>query len=279
MGGLPVVRVTDTPHDIREFLRVAYGSSPPTRAPLAPFSVLAAWLRVGIKYKMQVLADHAYVNLQSLFPATLSEWDERDGPESSHDFKDQNAIEALNLFQQTGQFGMLQVAIYRCCQLDPDVVRNGTTRADGTPERLSRKNVELIARAKERLKEYGARMIEESRERFKRSEYCSYWQFRSYYKFCSCQDVIEDLRDTKTHGREAWREGDPLDSRFLQYIDRSEDSRDYELRQDFACYMGACSNCMDEVRSEVGEMRARVWNELPAIVGVADVIDDWVCDN
>ncbi len=25
MGGLPVVRVTDTPHDIREFLRVAYG--------------------------------------------------------------------------------------------------------------------------------------------------------------------------------------------------------------------------------------------------------------
>ncbi|KAI0718052.1 hypothetical protein C8T65DRAFT_737569 [Cerioporus squamosus] len=275
MDGYPVVRVTDTPYDIKQILRVAYGLSKSGGSAAEPISVLFAWLRVGTKYDMQQLVDDAYVALQTLFPANLSEWDERDGPEFRHNFKDENAIEALNLFQQTGQFEMVPAAVYRCCQLDPAVVLRGTTRADGTPERLTPKNIELIARAKERLKEHGTRMIEECQEKFEASKSCSYsWGFVD-----GCPEVISHLAYTEENGKESWRDGDPLDNRFMEYIDEQEDGNDYESREEFADCTGACSNCIEELREEFAAMRARVWNDLPAIAGVQDEIEDWAYDD
>ncbi|RDX50861.1 hypothetical protein OH76DRAFT_1402076 [Lentinus brumalis] len=210
---------------------------------------------------MGKLIDYALAQLESLFPSSLAEWDERGSLESRY------AIEALNLpGDRTGRDDPR-----RCCQLDPAVIRNGTTRADGTPERLSRKNIELIARAKQRLKEHGARMIEESRKKFKWSQYCSYtWAFEG------CYDVILDLAYMEEEdGKEAWRDGDPLDNTFTGYIDDREDGEDYESREDFADCTGACSTCVEEVRDELAEMRAVVCNDSPAIAGADDEIGGW----
>ncbi len=101
-----------------------------------------------------------------------------------------------------------------------------------------------------------ARMIEESRKKFKWSQCCSYT-----WAFDGCYDVILDLAYTEEEdGKEAWRDGDPLDSTFTGYIDDREDGEDYESREYFADY--------EEVRDELAEMRAVVWNDLPAIAGV-----------
>ncbi len=217
------------------------------------------------------LVDHAIDQLQSLFPASLDEWDDRDRPEDRHGFAGANAIEALNLFQATKRFEMVPAAVYRCCQLDPAVVRHGTTRADGSPERLSRENIDLVARAKERLKEHGARMIEACEEEFEQSGSCSYrWGFPD-----GCAEVISHLGYTKENGKEAWRDGDPLDAHFLEYIDEQEDGEDYESREDFADCTGACSKCIEEVHEQLGDMRVVVWNDLPAIAGVDQEIGDW----
>ncbi|RDX50843.1 hypothetical protein OH76DRAFT_1402057 [Lentinus brumalis] len=276
ISGCPVVRITDTPHDIKQILRVDNPTRPP--ADSQPFSVLAAWVRIGTKYDMGKLVDHAIGQLQSLFPACLPEWDDRGNPESRHGFAGANAIEALNLFQATKRFEMVPAAVYRCCQLAPAVVRNGTTRADGTRERLSRKNIDLVARAKERSKEHGARMIEECEEQLEQAESCSYsWGFPD-----GCAEVISHLGYTEENGKEAWRDGDPLNSRFLHYVDEQEDGKDYQSRDDFANCMGACSNCIEEVHEQLGVMRAVVWNDLPAMAGVDQEIGYWcrgVCDD
>ncbi|KAI0718057.1 hypothetical protein C8T65DRAFT_737574 [Cerioporus squamosus] len=273
MHGRPVLRVADTPNDIRAILHVVYGMDKHSRSAPEPISILFGWLRVGTKYDMKKLVARAIDELNPLFPAKLSQWDKRHGPESRHGFRDKDAIEALNLFQQTGRFSLIPAAVYRCCQLDPAVVQNGTTRADGTPEWLSPANLALIARAKELLKEQGAEMIEECEEEFEQSGGCAFaWALSD-----PCIEVMHDLKHTADDGKKAWSGGDPLDHRFLDYIHEQRDTGPggYESRGEFADCMGACAVCIRQARQAVAGARARVWADLPAIAGVEDKVGHW----
>ncbi|KAI0706613.1 hypothetical protein C8Q76DRAFT_599457, partial [Earliella scabrosa] len=119
--GCPVVRVSDSPHDVRELLRVVHDLStvPPDNP--TPFPILAAWLRMGVKYDIEQLTERAVAGLRALFPRTLHGWDGRTdhcGFDEQHD-----AIHALNLFRAVGQFDMIPAAVYLCAQLDASVLR------------------------------------------------------------------------------------------------------------------------------------------------------------
>ncbi|RPD64058.1 hypothetical protein L226DRAFT_559399 [Lentinus tigrinus ALCF2SS1-7] len=273
MNGRPVLRVTDTPYDLRQALCVVYGFYGTTKQD--SFSHLAACVSIGTKYGMEELVDRAITQLEPLFPANLSEWDKRAHLETRLGFRNEDAIVALNLFQQTRQFPLIPAAVYRCCQLDPYVILHGVTRTDGTPERLSSDSVQLVFRAQAELRKHGAQMIEECRE-LKPSEWCSF-----AWAFDGCREVVSDLAHTRGDGKEAWRDGDPLDGRFLEYIDEQRDTGPggYESRDEFADCMGACATCIRQVRRQVSDMRARVWNDLPELAGVQDEIEDWAYDD
>lgn len=247
---------------------------PSSEDPSPPFPVLAAWLRVGTKYDIQALVDRATAPLQSLFPTKLWEWDERDGPEARHSFDPKDAIEALNLFQETRQYSMIPAAVYRCCQLKPAVVHNGTIRVDGTLECLSRETIKLLFYAKKRLTGYGTGMMEECRVKIRRTKGCLYKG--TVYR--GCRDRLFRLAHAVEEGMDAWRDGDPLSRRFLEYVDEQEDENDYECREDFASCTGICSSCIELVRETLDEIRAPTWNDLPSIAGVKDEIEDWGYD-
>ncbi|KAI0739990.1 hypothetical protein C8Q80DRAFT_1201674 [Daedaleopsis nitida] len=270
VGQCPVLRVTDTPYDMRQVLCVitaVYCRRQQKPADTA-FSAPAARLRAGAKYKMEDLVDDPRARLRTLFPTSLAKWDENE-TEGRHGFENTDAIEALNLFREVGQLDMVPAAVYRCAQLDDAVLRAGTTRADGTPERLSTADIELVRQAKKRLRAHGAEMIEECRE-FEWSENCSY-----KWACDGCYDVVCELSILDEEGQEL-RDGDPLCRRYLDIVDEREDGREYRLREDFMDCMGACSNCIEPIREQFEEMRERVWADLPAIAGVEkEVGNQW----
>ena len=234
---------------------------------VAPFAVLAAWLRVGIAYRMRDLFEAAEAQIQPLFPTELDEWDERDTAEYKHGFRAHHAIEALNVFRRApreGAFSMMHLvpaAVYRCCQLEGQF---SAVREDGTAERLSAEDVALVGRAQARLKEHGARMVKACEE-WERSEHC---EFR--WAFDGCYDVMLDIALGDGDGREVLVGGDPLDRQFQEYIDERQDEGKYQTRDDFMDCMGACEACIEPAREEFAGMRWRVWEDLAAIAEVEE---------
>ncbi|KAI0753877.1 hypothetical protein C8Q74DRAFT_1361266 [Fomes fomentarius] len=285
MDGCPVVRVAESSDDLKAALRVVYGrldalDYDPSDV---PFFTLVSWLRVGAKFGMKELVDHAVSVLLSLFPTCLSEWDACRDAEWRHCFKSHNAIEALNLFYVVEKWELIPAAVYRCAQLDADVLRKDTIRADGTPgERLSEERVELVMRAKERLKLHGEEMSKVC-EGFKVSEDCLFRGGAEVDSDCRCLHVIGELASESTKevgkAKEAWRNGDPLDSTLLDHVNSMKDNDEYGyVWSDCVGDVGACSVCTEPVREILEGMRADVWFDLPAIAGVEDKVEDWGFD-
>ncbi|KAI0706644.1 hypothetical protein C8Q76DRAFT_584371, partial [Earliella scabrosa] len=215
-----VVRVPETAYDVTQLLRVVYGFVKP--GSVAPFAVLAAWLRVGIAYRMRDLFDAAEAQTQPLFPTDLDEWDERDTAEYKHNFHAHHAIEALNVFRRApredeDEFNMshlIPAAVYRCCQLEGEL---SGLREDGSVEELSAEDVALVGRAQARLKAHGARMVKACKK-WRWSEHCDF-----KWAFDGCYDVMLDIALGDGDGREALLGGDPLDRQFQEHIDEQKD--------------------------------------------------------
>ncbi|KAI0737118.1 hypothetical protein C8Q80DRAFT_1125586 [Daedaleopsis nitida] len=287
------IYLSDKAYDLDKLLRFMYGDTKPAdyrSTNTTPFPVLAAWLRTGVKYRVERLVDSALCSLSDLFPRDLSLWDKRAEIRARHAFHAHHAIEAFNFVRMLGSdsdgrpAGMLTdstydyepdlvpLGLYALCQLDPALVWHGAARADGTPERLSRDDAELVFRAKEQLVAHGARMV----------ELCS--EFREAAAGCIrgasvCEEVIGSLAYSGHEAKRGLLGGDPLSREFLDCIDANEDAGEY-LREELVddC-TGACATCIGPIRARFEELRGEVWMDLPKIAGVWDELSDWWVDD
>ena len=174
-------------------------------------------------------------------------------------FASEQAIEAVNVIRETCKVHVLPGALYACAQLPPSTLLAGTTRADGTGERLSPADLRVCFEMKERLRAVAPQMAVRwltyaAGETCTNRGKCSKEQQRL---------LIEACRDTRHESSDLDMAGDPLNAC-------------YEKRLDAIADAGVvCDACVQAMREELDEMRARLWDKLPAYAGVEDAIRWW----
>ncbi|KAI9070050.1 hypothetical protein FKP32DRAFT_1536384, partial [Trametes sanguinea] len=119
------------------------------------FSVLAALVRVGHKYGMHDVVSKCAPYLRKMVPVSLHEYEEASEHREDLQFTLQNAPEALHVFRlidlgDDGPF-ILPFMLFLCAQLRDTQIRDGCTREDGTPEKLSDADVGRILPLKREL--------------------------------------------------------------------------------------------------------------------------------
>ena len=122
-----------------------------TPRPLTDFPTLAAIARMGHKYKIDVVLETALSKLRMTLVSDLEAWVEDTKGQCVTHTPHLYAIEAVNLFRRVQRPDMLDIPMYLCSLLDPDLLVGGTRRKDGTLERLSPEDLALCIGARQRL--------------------------------------------------------------------------------------------------------------------------------
>ncbi|EJF60295.1 hypothetical protein BD309DRAFT_933146 [Dichomitus squalens] len=129
IDGIPVVRVFDSPHDWRHFLRALI----PKDELFDCFPSISATIRLSHKYQVDCVKSEALLALQGLYPSDFESWLEIDTEVS----QEWNACgQAVNLARLTETSSILPAALYYCSTLGGAVAK-GYRREDGTIAYLS----------------------------------------------------------------------------------------------------------------------------------------------
>ncbi|KAI0365821.1 hypothetical protein BV20DRAFT_953482 [Pilatotrama ljubarskyi] len=144
--GCPVVRLTDSPEDLRRLLRALLPVFfPESHIDVLNFDQLSAVLRLAHKYRIADVLRQAIAALKGCFFPAWEDYlkaEERDHVELPCYTKveDVHAIPAIHLARLVGCPEILPYAFYRCCRLRGRIV-DGWKREDGTIEHLCREDV------------------------------------------------------------------------------------------------------------------------------------------
>ncbi|CDO73029.1 hypothetical protein BN946_scf185007.g83 [Trametes cinnabarina] len=127
----PIVRISDSYHDFKCFLRAVYDGYVP--GDVLSFAEAAALVRTGHKYCAPLVQN---VGLEILAPRNFEDlWS------LVLHFREE-AIEATNLFATVAPGSPAHlIAFYRCSQLEIRTILTGTRRADGFLETLSMEEI------------------------------------------------------------------------------------------------------------------------------------------
>lgn len=107
-----------------------------TGKPLS-IEVVAAFLRLGNKYGIEVLRAEALKQLYRQYPSTLENYDNLDNS-LSVDQSRWDHIDAVNLAREQGLLSVLPLALYECCKAHAmKILASGIPRGDGTTAVLS----------------------------------------------------------------------------------------------------------------------------------------------
>ncbi|RDX49007.1 hypothetical protein OH76DRAFT_620714 [Lentinus brumalis] len=147
----PIVHLSDSPDDIRALLRVCMPktSSNPFTQDDPPYETIAGSIRLGHKYEICELVDHALGYLKRYYTVDYSQWKIPKMVVPPR-FQLIHAIGVVNLARLTDCETILPTALYQCCQLDGELVK-GFARADGTRECLSGDDLALCVAARANL--------------------------------------------------------------------------------------------------------------------------------
>ncbi|TFK84275.1 hypothetical protein K466DRAFT_602142 [Polyporus arcularius HHB13444] len=294
--GCPVVSLDDTPNDIVHLLLVMYGRNQLSSAEEVVYPALAALLRVGDKYGAQAVVQKCVWFFMSMFPATLDHWEDARDYRHRIGFKDHDAIEVYNLLRHIGPSlrwpapaphparsdvrplkTPLPIALFLCAQLDEDVLRSGTRRADGTPETLSKADLECIVKMQRKLRRRGARIVSQAHTFAFDPKDCE--RSSSYVDpYADADADSSDEDDRRGCGGE-----DECEDAYEEYFGErmTDEVEDVYLGGDlFDPWIRArmvevekeghvCGGCMDGMRDMHDQLRRRFWNELPTLAGMA----------
>lgn len=113
------------------------------------FDMISAAVRLGQKYQMTRLLEHAVRYLKTYYTNDFDAWvaGSRYGPPG---FNDVHSLGVVNLARLSGERSLLPTALLHCCMLRGATVR-GFEREDGSREQLTLDDIELCFVAKSRL--------------------------------------------------------------------------------------------------------------------------------
>ncbi|KAM5533508.1 hypothetical protein V8D89_012845 [Ganoderma adspersum] len=150
----PIVHLTDSPADLRHFLRALVLGVAVQDPPASPtFHAASAWIRLGHKYEVDKFVGNGLQYLRRFYPSTLSPdpappgiWAGPIKKGRPVDLTGQSAIAIVNLARLTGSDDLLPLAL-ECCTLGADILK-GYTREDGTLEFMCADDLGLCFAAK-----------------------------------------------------------------------------------------------------------------------------------
>lgn len=219
-----------------------------------PFSVVAALVQLGHKYRIQPVLNEGIRRMSSCFSDKLDVWDAANKSMGSAlmSYASTDAIAVVNIARLTGVDSMLPVALYLCCQLDIDTILNGVPRADGSRVRLSPDDVVLCLERRgslchdnviSALRIWRSTPSERCETRLKRG----------------CVRVLEAVTSD-------WLDYDNSDLDHGAAMDGWDDffeNGEFEL----------CEPCLEMVKGRVTEERRTMWERLPQLFGVSPAPD------
>ncbi|EIW56906.1 uncharacterized protein TRAVEDRAFT_30233 [Trametes versicolor FP-101664 SS1] len=114
------------------------------------FHMISAAVRLGQKYQMSNLFEHAIGHLGKYYTTQFDVWEAqtRTAPLGFHD--NAHSIGVVNLARLTGEASLLPVALLCCCMLRAAII-TGFKREDGTREQLALDDIGRCFVAKGRL--------------------------------------------------------------------------------------------------------------------------------
>ncbi|EIW56857.1 uncharacterized protein TRAVEDRAFT_127869 [Trametes versicolor FP-101664 SS1] len=236
-----VVRLSDSPEDLRHMLRLFMPSALLATGP--SFEFVSACIRLGLKYEIKQIYDTALAILKNRYTDNIDHWDSLSNRGSQTGFDDIHAIGVVNLARLIGDSSMLPVALWQCCRLGSDLV-HGLAREDGTRENLTLDDLGLCFAAQERLIKAGVR----ARLRVFAptvSEKCQ--------NATKCKEVFVKALRSLEKKADIIAGTDP----FVPYT-----------RISLEGVLGLCSTCSSEVKARDQKERRAVWNRLPALLGI-----------
>ncbi|KAI1786576.1 hypothetical protein LXA43DRAFT_847572, partial [Ganoderma leucocontextum] len=149
IDGCPVIRLADSPTDLRHFLIMITTGF----VDLVSFSRLAATVRIAHKYQAERILKAAASRLRRFFTANViaelhaqivthktwqSFWDQKQQECGVWvPMTGATGVEAVSIARLVGYDDMLPFALLLCCAADPLLLRNGVQREDGTISKLS----------------------------------------------------------------------------------------------------------------------------------------------
>ncbi|KAH9856168.1 hypothetical protein C2E23DRAFT_882282 [Lenzites betulinus] len=148
----PVVHLFDSPEDLRHILRVYMPrtDTSPFLSEHPSFYMISAAARLGHKYQMHKLIEHAADYLKTHYTDDFDVWREQADyhPEG---FEDVHAIGVVNLARLIGEPTLLPTALLICCGLESHEIVNGFEREDGSREQLTMEDIGRCFAAYSRL--------------------------------------------------------------------------------------------------------------------------------
>ncbi|EIW56909.1 uncharacterized protein TRAVEDRAFT_49719 [Trametes versicolor FP-101664 SS1] len=241
----PIVHMSDSPEDLRHVLH-AYmpkgGSSPFFASVTQPYSydMISAAIRLGHKYQMSNLLDHALEYLKQHFTNDFETW--RGHPYYvPRGFTREHAIGVVNLARLTGETSLLPTAFLACSFLAEDIV-HGFERTDGTREHLSMADIGLCIAGRVRLVKESVKVA-----------------FRVF------QPIASDKCKNKAACLENFRRICTKLDEHVDSITAPDPSGTYYTKIQVK---DLCVHCYAMVKERDTRERKAVWEQLPAIFGV-----------
>ncbi|KZP08425.1 hypothetical protein FIBSPDRAFT_802984 [Athelia psychrophila] len=136
VDGCAVVHVTDSAIDIAIALRALFLRGYVSRKALS-ITIVAAFVRIGTKYEIEILRAEGLERLFYEYPSTLSDYDRMDSW-SRIGYSWGVNIDAANLAREQNLLSVLPTALYElCCVYDAQGLTSGIPRDDGTTAMIS----------------------------------------------------------------------------------------------------------------------------------------------
>ena len=273
----PVVRVSDSPEDVRRLLRVCFSRRlgrfvgmktrccriASVRTDLVAtnrlydeqnpsFYDISAGIRLGDKYKITELYSQSLEYLKRYFPSTFEDWIalKNYSPPGWNAFE---AVGVVNLARHTGELSILPAALIACIcgqSVGPggSGIGHGFAREDGSREHLSGDDVTVCFDGKTNLR---TATIAAVLRTFKPavSEECKTRP--------ACENALRGVLLNLEGTLDVLLGGDPF-AEYEEFVDSDEHPDG----------LGVCGACTDMVRKRSFKERKDVWDRLPELLDV-----------
>ncbi|PCH43111.1 hypothetical protein WOLCODRAFT_25737 [Wolfiporia cocos MD-104 SS10] len=257
--GCPVVILEDHPDDIRLLLRALYDGRH-LRAAWARFNVIAAWVRMGAKYRIDDLRDGGLRRLESCFCDNMYQWDlvSYEPPELRFygiTLHWRDCIATVNLARIANTQSALPLAMYVCCTLDTRTLLNGIEYTRGRVEKLDEADIVRCLDARPKFMVLQQQIVDNLArvERYLDG-------YPDIGDHAHCMRAFRRIADAIRAGRPSAWNGDPEGGKYdvLQ-------SWKPAIEKEGA---GLCELCREKIIAADAEERMKVWLQLPKLLGL-----------
>ncbi|OBZ69624.1 Molybdenum cofactor sulfurase [Grifola frondosa] len=156
IDGCPVVRLSDSPEDLRHLLLAIFKNRNFLPASIYPvdFNKASSLIRLGHKYDMEGVQESALALLNEHFTHKFEKWDVQNRKTPLR-ISGTQVIGAVNIARLVGADSILPSALYTCCQLGSEIM-DGYQHEDGIVEHLTTEDIKRCLCARKELMEASA---------------------------------------------------------------------------------------------------------------------------